>query len=154
MLKLQIHSLVGLITNSSSVIYTYQYSMEEAKELIQEILKLSGVTIPVEELFSFGVFCDKYGYLRIMRKLNIDELDDVLVAYVEEGKIEELFERIAHGEIKRPEWFAEAESDDSGDYHAPSLYLWIFPKREEYVPLAEKLLAFLNSPDHEGGYDG
>jgi len=50
--KLKIHSVVEIITNSSTVIYSYQASsVEPAKELIQEILKAFGEDREVDQLF-------------------------------------------------------------------------------------------------------
>ena len=59
MLKVKIHSMVDVITNSSTVIYTYQDSVKEAKELVQEVLSLSGIPdMTPDDVFYYGVFCD------------------------------------------------------------------------------------------------
>ena len=39
MIKIKFHSIVDVITNSSTVIYTYQDSVGVAKSLVKEVLK-------------------------------------------------------------------------------------------------------------------
>jgi len=54
--KIAIHSIVEVITNSSTVIYTYQGgSLEPAKELIKEVLKLMGENVDVDDAFEFKI---------------------------------------------------------------------------------------------------
>jgi hypothetical protein len=60
MIKLRIHSSVDVITNSSTVIYTYQNSTEEAKALIDEVLRLAGIDEKAEDLFDFEEMSDGY----------------------------------------------------------------------------------------------
>jgi len=62
MFKLNVHSIVNVITNSSTVIYTYQNSTKEAKELLQEILNLMGEDKKVDDLFNIGVFLASTDY--------------------------------------------------------------------------------------------
>lgn len=153
MLKLNIHSIVDLITNSSTVIFTYQDSETQAKELLQEILKLSGVETPVDELFYFGVFLedfDKYSDY-------IDDNDVELKGYPEKWKeqnayLENMIQEIMRGDIKRPKWFDEVEDDY--EYLAPSRSLYITAKDDKHKPLVDKMLKFLNSPKSDGGMYG
>lgn len=59
-LKFKIHSVVDVITNSSTIIYTYQDdSIQPAKELIDEMLRLFGVTDKTaDDIFKFSVKSD------------------------------------------------------------------------------------------------
>ena len=54
--KFKMHSMVDVITNSSTVIYTYQDGcLNPAKELINEVLKLEGSDKNADDLFEFEV---------------------------------------------------------------------------------------------------
>jgi hypothetical protein len=56
MIKIKIHSVVDVITNSSTVIYTYQDGSEKpVRELIEEIFKLSNITENIDDVFEFGL---------------------------------------------------------------------------------------------------
>jgi hypothetical protein len=61
-IKIKFHSIVDVITNSSTVIYTYQNSVSEAKELVQAILDLAGEKVSPDDVFYYGVFCDDDRY--------------------------------------------------------------------------------------------
>jgi hypothetical protein len=64
LIKIKFHSVVDVITNSSTVIYTYQDSVIQAKELVQELLELTGKTyLKPDNIFYYGVFCGKDTYL-------------------------------------------------------------------------------------------
>jgi hypothetical protein len=74
--KFNIHSMVDVITNSSTVIYTYEDGCElPAKELINEMLKLSGETDKTcDDIFYIGTFCDSSRYFDCAA--NGDDEDD------------------------------------------------------------------------------
>ncbi len=153
MLKLNIHSIVDLITNSSTVIFTYQDSETQAKELLQEILKLSGVEKPVDELFYFGVFLDDFDQYSDYIDDNNIELKDYPKKWKEQNAyLENMIQEIMRGDIKRPKWFDEVE--DNYEYCAPSRSLYITAKDDKYKPLVDKMLKFLNSQESDGGMDG
>ena len=56
--KINIHSVVDVITNSSTTIYTYSEasSVDRAKELMQELMKVFGVTGDVDDYFEFCLY--------------------------------------------------------------------------------------------------
>jgi hypothetical protein len=56
-MKLNIHSIIDVITNSSTEIYTYvtKDGVEKAHEMINEILKVSGSTAKSEDLFDISI---------------------------------------------------------------------------------------------------
>lgn len=62
-IKIKLHSVVDVITNSSTVIYTYQNgSIEPAKELINEMIKLAGIEgKTADDLFTFEIEQEERG---------------------------------------------------------------------------------------------
>jgi hypothetical protein len=164
MIKIKIHSMVDVITNSSSVIYTYQNSDTAAKELIQEVLNLAGITDKTpDDLFLFGVFCDDDIYLE-SENLPDDypEIDYDNTEYgsderkaqtkIRDQWLDDIKTNIMSGKILKPEWMAETESRD--EEWDPDTYLCIIVKDEKYANLATKIKSLLNSVDVDGGWDG
>lgn len=154
MLKIQLHSQVSLITNSSTVIYTYQ-GKGAGVELINEILSLMGEDKKAEDIFHIGLFCDDNAYIDYVT----DEMDEAPEGFPEnyEGRgkwFEDLQRQVLTGEIKEPEWFSDAEGHSGWSGYDPPTYLTIEAKDEKYKELGEKLISFLNSSDHEAFRDG
>lgn len=165
MLKFSIHSMVDVITNSSTMIYTYQNSVNEAKDLVQEILNLMGITDKTpDDIFYYGSFCEPCIYVEYL----LDEMDDDDLKEIEGYDIykplindddidtDKYFEDnilmgIMKNEIPKPSWFSYAE--ERGDFY-PDTYLYLMPKEEKFSGLAEKMKNFLGSVGADGGYDG
>jgi len=173
--KLNFHSVVDVITNSSTVIYTYQDGCEKpAKELIDEMLKLSGETEKkANDIFYFGVFCNEDRYMDYIDEEyeddggENDELGDLPPKIVGEwgtheykksqSDLELWFKKlqlsIMKGETVRPDWMNRAE--EARDYGwRPSTYLVLVPKEEKYAEFGHKLSKLLNGVDADGGRDG
>lgn len=166
-IKFKTHSLVDVITNSSTTIYTYQSGCEEpAKELINEVLKLSGETEKTaDDLFYFGVFLDNDDrYIEYARDNNIEGIpypefiswNDPNRKAADEANskwIEDLQLQIMKGETERPNWFNDAES--GGDYSwDPDTCLVIISKDEKYVEFAKLIQKTINGVSADGGMDG
>lgn len=138
MIITEIHSIVDVITNSSTVIYTYQNgSLEPTKELINEILKLSGVTDKTaNDVFYYAVLHDKYRLTELVA--------DNVLGY--EASVEELLSYIAKCIINNdiPNWMFPETS---------STQLYLIPKDEKYNELALKIESLLGSVTAEEGYD-
>lgn len=146
-LKLNFHSFVDLITNSSTVIYTYSDScIGPVKELINEFLKLSESDKTADDMFYFWVFLEDTD-----RYLGVED-DDGNFYISENGNLDELLDDILTGKIEKPDWMNEAEKSYDGFDLDTTLY--IKAKDEKYSDLAEKLIKYLYSPGHEAGYDG
>ena len=152
LIKSIFHSVVDVITNSSTVIYTYQNSVDEAKELVQEVLKLSGVTDKTsEDIFFYGVFCENDTYL----EFDSEEIPEFEGSYEEKRKwLDDLIVSILKGEIERPSWMISAENESYFGGWVPSSYLYLMPKEEKYRELGEKIKRLLCSPSFDGGRDG
>ena len=172
--KINIYSIVDVITNSSTTIYTYQEnSIEPAKELIEEILKLlrdeeEDYSIDPDDYFYFGVFCknelyfDRFDYKKEREKP--DDMPEVKGEYntkqwkytnrKREKWLNNLKKDIMKGEKKKPNWMEIVEEEGGYSVLTPDTYLHIIPKEEKYKPLVEKIINFINSPRHEGIRDG
>lgn len=166
-IKLKLHSIVDVITNSSTVIYTYQNGcVKPAKELIDEMLKLSGVTDKTaDDIFYFGVFCEDEVYFNYLdehisyapedypkvewrspdrqekQKLRQDWFDDIVL-------------KVMKGEIEQPDWMIEAEKGSGWSEWAPDSYLALVPREEKYEVFGNKIKSLLNSISADGGRDG
>jgi hypothetical protein len=149
--KIDFHSMVDVITNSSSIIYTYSDGcIEPAKELINEFAKSMGYNKTADEMFTFGVFCeDDEAYYDHIPEEFVDYNSET--SYEDSEKyIDKLIEQIMAGEVEKPEWMENVEDNDEG----PNTNLYIWAKEDKYKELGKKLTAFLYSADHEVGYDG
>ena len=159
MFKLNIHSIVDVITNSSTVIYTYQDSTKEAKELLQEILNLIGEKKEVDDLFYIGVFLEDGDYYTDYLSEEVDE-EEYPEGYPKDDwkarnrYIADLQEMILKGEVDKPEWMKRVEERTNYNGYEYSTSLYILPKDEKYSELTKRMIAFLNFPSHESSYDG
>jgi len=160
MFKLNIHSIIDVITNSSTVIYTYQNNIKEAKELLQEILDLMGEDKKVNDLFNITTFLDDIEYYtNYLEELEEDDVE-LPENYPTEGwkeqkkYIENIIEKVLEEEMDKPDWMKTAEDHEDWSGYTYPTSLYISSKEEKYNTLIEKALAFLNSPDHEAFRDG
>ena len=147
MIKINFHSVVNLITNSSTTIFTWQDdSLAIVKELVNEFIGVIGDSkVTFEDAFYAGVFADAYTYYE-------DEDEDDTSTRPEFNSYEEvesLIEDILTGKIEKPEWMNRAEEKESYSYYEPNRYLYIKAKDAKYENIATLLKKFLNSPDHE-----
>jgi hypothetical protein len=143
-IKIKIHSNVDLITNSSTVIFTYSESALPAlKELVNEMLKTFDKEETFDDIFYADVFADDYDYT--FEGLSWSE---------SASKLTEIKEQVLRGEIERPEWMVKLDNRyDYYDYYSPSTSLEILVKDKKYDKLANKLLSFLYSTNHEATHD-
>jgi hypothetical protein len=164
LIKFNIHSIVQIITNSSTVIFTYQDSISEVKALVEEVLKISGEDFrSADDIFHYGVFCEDSTYFE--RDLDFPkDMPEVTGSWgsderkESQAKLDEWFAalkvKIMSGEIEQPKWMTDAEEAGSYDYWAPSRYLCLMPKKKKYAELGNKIEALLNSVGADGGRDG
>lgn len=155
--QIKFHSFVDVITNSSTTIYIYQNSVDQAKALINEILKLMGEKLTAEECFHFGTFCKKDIYLDSDYEEIPEEADYDSPEYEEsiakrDAYIKELIQNILIGKIVKPSWMESVEESD--DDYSPNLYLTILPIDERFETLGKRIIEFINSVSADGGYEG
>lgn len=157
-IKLKIHSAVDLITNSSTTIFTYSDgALSTLKELVNEMLKTFGKTETFDDIFYAGVFLDdNEGYYEADTRLSEDDEEYVSVFdelnWQERAiKINETKLQVLKGEIEKPDWMIETEGYYNDSYLSET-NLEIIPKSEKYQELANKLIKFLYSTNHEASY--
>jgi len=127
MVKIPMHSVIDLITNSSTEIFVYsENSLEPAKELINEILKLQGVDQTCDDLFDLAIEMSGLDEYLEYEQYDQEDLD-----------VEDVKKQIEAG--NPPDWFEK--------YNVET-YLIIKPKDEKYAELARLLKKFLYSPEH------
>lgn len=167
MFKIDIHSIVDVITNSSTVIYTYQDSVKETKELIQEVLNLMGENKTPDDIFYYGVFCDNDYYTDYLDEQEEDIPEDfpryknykeIYGDYQEYRKavkkwMDNLKLSVLKGEMEKPDWMEKTEEGDY-DYWGPSTYIYLSSKDKRFENLAFKICSLLNSVTADGGGDG
>ena len=150
MYKIKLHSIVDVITNSSTVIYTYQDKcVEPFKEMIDAIAKTFGIDKTCDDMFDVFVSCDSFDYaIDRLEDLDDDNLNEDLVIiknmddwYQQE---EALKEYIKNGGDTSDIIYEDDQTDTS---------INIVPKDEKYKFIAEASIKFLNSPYTEEGYD-
>ncbi len=147
----RIHSAIDLITNSSTEIFVKsRSSVEPAKELLAELLKVQGIEKPVDEIFNVTIEYDEENIKNFMeyslewedkelyKKLNLDEEGEknynnryrIIAAYTND---------IISGKVDMPSWI--------DDYNIQT-YLVVEAKDEKYFKFATLLITLLNSPQH------
>ena len=128
--KIKLHSAVDLITNSSTVIFTYsEGALSKLKELVNEMLKvLDHEDKSFDDLFYAQVLPEKYSEDEKIP----DNYQELEIQYIK-------------GEIPKQDWMVNSTYDD---YVSRSTYLNIIPKDTKYSELASKLLNYLYSTEH------
>ena len=150
-IKIPIHSITDLITNSSTVIFTYSSGSESAlEEMINELFKTFNINKTCADVFDMVILCDGYNdYDEYLGKL------DELPKGTKDIDIKELYNDVQSGKIPKPKWFNEAEAEETRcDYFTPDTYLYLNPKEKKYEKLAELVHKFLYSTNHEATRDG
>lgn len=144
--KIKIHSTVDVITNSSTVIFTYQEgSVEPLKELIKSFSETFGLTdVSIDDMFNITVLLED----------NDTYYEEGADADLTEDEIKTAIDDVIKGNIEKPSWMLSAEEKESySGYNYPTT-LTIHVKDGKYNKLAEALLKFINSPSHEAFRDG
>ena len=134
-----------------------QPSIEALEKLISDFFGTFGMVETIDDLFYYGVFCKPQNYANF--KFDITENYDFDIRYNimnyqanEEEKIDyvkKLINQIMKKEITKPEWMKYVEMNASCNEYdqAPSTFLQIIPKENQYEALAQRLIEFLYSPN-------
>jgi len=156
MIKIKLHSITDLITNSSTTIFTYSAGcIEPLKEMINEIAKTLGSDKTCDEMFDAVILCeDSDTYQSYVDNL-IENDEDYPEGVDESTDIDKLFEDVKSKKVEKPKWFEDVEEDESRcDYYTPDTFLYLIPKDEKYRKMGELIESFLYSPSHEATRDG
>lgn len=139
--------------------YTFIYSspsIEALEKLISSFLSTFNIPKKIDEMFEYGVFCKPETYA------NYDLWDEAqnvcppvnLTSECQKPSdrlnyVNMIIQQVIKGEIEKPDWMLYVEENESCNEFddAPSTFLTIIPKSEEYKDLAEKLIEFLYSPN-------
>lgn len=149
-MKLKIHSGVDLITNSSTVIFTYSDgSLSALKELVNEMLKSFGKTETFDDIFYADVFLEGDEYY-IEAWENSEEVNSTET--VDYQYMDRLKHQILIRDAIKPDWMLAAEDGENYDGYRNDSILEIIPKDEKYKELANLLLRYLYSTEHETCY--
>ena len=134
-----------------------QPSIEALEKLISDFCSTFGMAETIDDLFYYGVFCKPQNYANF--EFDITENYDFDIPYNimnyqanEEEKIDyvkKLINQIMKKEITKPEWMKYVEMNASCNEYdqAPSTFLQIIPKENQYDALAQRLIEFLYSPN-------
>jgi len=130
MIKIPMHSIIDLITNSSTEIFVHsEASLKPCKELINEFLFQMGSMQTCDDIFDISIEVDK------------NSAEQYKEYYLEDADSEEdvkRFDDYVNGNAKCP-GFVE-------DYHLET-YLVLRPKDPKYEKLAQLFKKFLYSPE-------
>lgn len=160
-MKVKIHSMVDVITNSSTVIYVQNHgkTIELAKALINDILKVAGNEKTADDLFEFKARANQEN---IKEKIddNWEEFKDDLIklGYTEEEincsdkiKTDEMIEKLVlayeNSELEMPEYLCQSEGGFSQDE------LLIIPKDNSQltIDLSQRVQSIF---EIDGSWDG
>jgi hypothetical protein len=129
---------------SETFIFTYQDSIEETKDLVNEILRLSNITDKTaDDIFWYALFYDNATYLEndVFYSHFKDKLE--LLDYKTQNQwLCDLKLSIMKDEIEKPQCMKEIKTSSNINN---SYYLYLIPKDEKYINLANKIENLLMS---------
>ena len=146
--RIPIHSMIDLITNSSTEIFVHsEHSVEPAKELLNEFLKLNGETRTYEDAFDISIEKDTEDAIeqwldyyckeddpKLYKELNLNKCKD----WESKRRIaKSLADEINAGKREMPEYVEE---------YGYQTFLVIKSKDKKYEKFAKILKEFLYSP--------
>lgn len=162
--KVKLHSVVDIITNSSTVIYTdYSGCVSAVRELITEMFKMFGVNESVDDVFMISVRPEMD---RLIEYIS-DNIDDIAETALENEEVlppdinglgwSEKYRVISNAceEMESqptPNWYSRAceyFNDRSGNNE-----LMIIVKDQKYQKLADLIIKTIDAADHDSEYDG
>jgi len=147
--RIPVHSMIDLITNSSTEIFVdCTGSVQPAKDLLQELLKLNGSDKTVDEVFDVTLEVDRYN-LEIYIEYNLEDDDDEWERLTKEYKIHEGKYEDTQKELKRlvQDYLDGKVEIDIDSYHVQK-FLKVTSKDKKYNHLLKLLDKFLNSPHY------
>lgn len=172
------HSVIDLITNSSTVIYTYSgASLEACREMIDEVFKALGVDKKCDDVFTLTVLAEEDTYEEWKANHEDDEDEDEEDLDEDEDEddgdgdgdedeeddedededgeetdISKLMDDVMYGRAEKPAWMTDAEEEEDDMGFTPETTLHIVAKDPAFENLAKLVTEFLYSTHHEGSY--
>ena len=141
-----------------TVVYS-QPSIEAFESLMNTIIRTFGLVPSLEDMFYYNVFCKdityaNYDWSEDESELNVMDVPDILkngyASAIERLEyVRKLMKQITKGEKEKPSWMIHIEMNAEINKYgfAPSTFLYLIPKKEEYKELGKKLIKFLYSPN-------
>ena len=147
------HSIVDLITNSSTVLYTdSSKSVDALKDVMREIFKLHNIDKKIKDVFDISLIVDdldEYMYEYISD--NYDEFgleyDDERLHESVDTLVTKYIEDMNSGKMDTPEWVSDLVNDSRTNW------ISIKVKDSKYEHLAELLHTLIYSVDVDEEYD-
>ncbi|CAB4131463.1 hypothetical protein UFOVP276_211 [uncultured Caudovirales phage] len=156
-MRIKLHSITDLITNSSTVIYTYSdASVAALRKMIDEVFNVLGLSTKCDDVFTLTVTSDDVGvYADAIAEMDdkpdgFDGLDNDQLT----EKVEEIFAKVIKGDIEKPQWMSDVEDSEDCDSYRTGTTLNITPKSPAFKKLASLVRDFLYSTEHEANYNG
>jgi len=138
--KLPLHSLIDVITNSSTEIFVHsEKSVQPAKDLLQELLKMEGSDKKVDDVFEISIEIERLEeYFEYYAEDDFEEELDGLNYKEKHAKLKEIAEEVKSGKRQLP--------DDFENYHVETM-LVVKTKDKKYQKLVDLLIKLLYSPE-------
>lgn len=166
-LTIKAHSIVDVITNSSTVIYTQakEGSIETVKEIINSLLKLGGSDKTADDLFNIEITSEQLIDEQKDRLAYDDDDISMLEKYAgrelewndpdRKRLLDELWNKINSGEIEEPSWWERGTSYESDSHQCDTEITVTAKVDDEQAKLAASLLSTLHDLFiSEERYDG
>lgn len=156
-MKIKLHSVTDLITNSSTTIYTFSDNSEKAfKALVSEFFKSMGVEKTCDECFN--VFVGASDFDRISDRLSDwkynhdDDEEKPSEVFNKDGefsstKFNDLLDKVLEGKLPMPEWLQDEIDATKDSEYGPGTTLYITAKDPKFEKLAELFGEFLYSTE-------
>lgn len=140
-LKIKIHSVVDLITNSSTTIYTKQDdSLPLVYNILQDVFNLMGLKENPKDIIKAIIICDTYSYYYFLKNKGI-----LKSSYKESEVLDYIKRSLIDNDV---EWLSEIETENN-----ENTYLFMVSIDSKFDSLLENLKFFLNSPVSEETYE-
>ena len=182
-IRLKTHSVVDLITNSSTSIFTwYDGSGIACREMVNEFIKAFDIKdVTFDDIFSCDVFCESEVYLnyyehmvinnnkvpKMSDKELVDLLNDVIAGKTKKPQwmeempvidyedVEQLIDDVLEGIKERPDWMILCEQQSGRDSGFRNQNDFVIKVKDaKYLPLAQAIEEFLKTPESDAEYDG
>jgi predicted transcriptional regulator len=174
-IKIKWHSVVDLITNSSTVLYTYSGGVDKIlEELFNEQRKVFNIKETLTDIFHISILCEEHEYYDYLTE-RLDILDytedefrakfelpeDIIVSFKEydhksiSSYIKSTIEAVKHNKIAKPKWMEEIEKhEDYDSYLTPSTYIYLIAKDEKYEAMAKMFDDLIYGTNHDAARNG
>lgn len=142
--------------NTSTIFIYSSPAIKPFERLMEEIFITFGLEYSkASDLFYYDVFCKEETYAFFDWSSDPDancvEIPHKLKNPIETPCAKEAFVHgvimdVLKGKLQKPEWMMHIESSFlCGDANSPSTFLYILPKKKEYINLAKRITDFLYS---------